>query len=200
MQATSGTSFPEACWPDEHSHRTLDRYAEQICVLAGSCWQGRPTLCHHLEVAVRKRRSQEIRLQFRTESLMQWLKRLSSGQRSLTSLLVKRITGIGRLVRIFATLQKIWSLARHTAKYVSSQNNPMCDTKSEHGLDRAGAASPFAHAGETTALGEPKPGPLGRVQSRIVAVQSAGSGSSLLGLVAAGAGMGLVFSIIGRVL
>lgn len=53
-------------------------------------------------------------------------------------------------------------------------------------------------AGETTALGEPKPGALGRMQNRVVPVQSAGS--SLVGLVAAGAGIGVVFSLLGRVL
>ncbi len=54
-------------------------------------------------------------------------------------------------------------------------------------------------ADETTAIGEPKPGPVGRVQSRVVPVQAAGTGSSLLGMVAAGAGIGLVFSVIGRI-
>lgn len=63
-----------------------------------------------------------------------------------------------------------------------------------------GIGSPCIHAGETTALGEPKPGPLGRVQNRVVPAQSAGAGSSLLGMVAAGAGIGLVFSVIGRIL
>ncbi|DBA97391.1 hypothetical protein WJX77_009710 [Trebouxia sp. C0004] len=52
---------------------------------------------------------------------------------------------------------------------------------------------------ETTAVGEPKPGPLGRVQNRVMPVQAAGAGSSLLGMVAAGAGIGLVFSVIGRI-
>ncbi|KAL0035139.1 hypothetical protein WJX79_002976 [Trebouxia sp. C0005] len=52
---------------------------------------------------------------------------------------------------------------------------------------------------ETSAVGEPKPGPLGRVQNRVMPVQAAGAGSSLLGMVAAGAGMGLVFSVIGRI-
>ena len=56
------------------------------------------------------------------------------------------------------------------------------------------------HAGETTAIGEPKPGPLGRVHTRVVPTRSAGAGSSLLGMVAAGAGIGLVFSVIGRML
>lgn len=55
-------------------------------------------------------------------------------------------------------------------------------------------------AGETTALGEPKPGPLGRVQNRVVPMQSGSAGSSLLGMVAAGAGIGLVFGVIGRLL
>lgn len=54
-------------------------------------------------------------------------------------------------------------------------------------------------ADETTAVGEPKPGPLGRVQNRVMPVRGAGAGSSLLGMVAAGAGMGLVFSVIGRI-
>ena len=53
-------------------------------------------------------------------------------------------------------------------------------------------------AGETTAVGEAKPGPLGRIQNRVVPVQSAGS--SLMGLVAAGAGVGLVFAVLGGVL
>ena len=61
-------------------------------------------------------------------------------------------------------------------------------------------AAPASCAGETTAIGEPRPGPLGRVQNRVVPVQNAGAGSSLLGLVAAGAGVGLVFSVLGRVL
>lgn len=52
---------------------------------------------------------------------------------------------------------------------------------------------------ETTAVGEPKPGPLGRVQNRVMPVQASGAGSSLLGMVAAGAGIGLVFSVIGRI-
>lgn len=56
-----------------------------------------------------------------------------------------------------------------------------------------------ACAGETTALGEPKPGPLGRVQTRVVPVPGS-AGSSLMGLVAAGAGIGLVFSLLGRIL
>ena len=63
-----------------------------------------------------------------------------------------------------------------------------------------GTGSPVTHAGETTALGEPKPGPLGRIQNKVMPVQSAGAGSSLLGMVAAGAGIGLVFSVIGRIL
>lgn len=63
-----------------------------------------------------------------------------------------------------------------------------------------GTGYPVPHAGETTAVGEPKPGPLGRIQNRVMPVQSAGAGSSLLGMVAAGAGIGLVFSVIGRVL
>lgn len=54
-------------------------------------------------------------------------------------------------------------------------------------------------AGETTALGEPRPGPTGRVQNRVVPVQAAGAGSTLVGMVAAGAGIGLVFSLIGRI-
>ncbi|KAL0054684.1 hypothetical protein WJX82_001018 [Trebouxia sp. C0006] len=52
---------------------------------------------------------------------------------------------------------------------------------------------------ETTAIGEPKPGLLGRVQNRVMPVRGAGAGSSLLGMVAAGAGIGLVFSVIGRI-
>lgn len=48
--------------------------------------------------------------------------------------------------------------------------------------------------GETTALGEPMPGPDGRRQPATV-VQG---GTSLLGLLAAGAGIGLVFAVLGR--
>ena len=50
---------------------------------------------------------------------------------------------------------------------------------------------------ETTALGEPKPGPEGRQPVQQVAM---GRGTSLLGLVGVGAGIGLTFAIIGRVL
>lgn len=63
-----------------------------------------------------------------------------------------------------------------------------------------GTGYPVPHAGETTALGEPKPGPLGRIQNKVMPMQTAGAGSSLLGMVAAGAGIGLVFSAIGRIL
>jgi len=53
-------------------------------------------------------------------------------------------------------------------------------------------------ADETTALGEPKPGPEGRqLVQRQVAV---GRGTSLLGLVGVGAGIGLTFALIGRLL
>lgn len=54
-----------------------------------------------------------------------------------------------------------------------------------------------AAADETTALGEPKPGPQGRVQYRPQAINQ---GTSLLGLVGVGAGVGLVFAILGRIL
>eukprot|EP00884_Botryococcus_braunii_P006031 jgi/Botrbrau1/15429/Bobra.43_2s0055.1 len=50
--------------------------------------------------------------------------------------------------------------------------------------------------GETTALGEPMPGPGGRRQP-VPVVQG---GTSLLGLFAAGAGIGLVFALLGRLL
>ncbi|GAB4817895.1 hypothetical protein N2152v2_004941 [Parachlorella kessleri] len=50
--------------------------------------------------------------------------------------------------------------------------------------------------GETTALGEPRPGPGGRVQQPRIVQQR----TSLAGLVAAGAGIGLVFALLGRVL
>lgn len=63
-------------------------------------------------------------------------------------------------------------------------------------LEQVWLATP---AGETTALGEPKPSSVGRVQSRVAPVQGAGMGSSLVGLVATGAGVGLVFSLIGRI-
>jgi hypothetical protein len=46
-------------------------------------------------------------------------------------------------------------------------------------------------ADETTAVGEPRPGPLGR--------QQLGTGGSLLGLVGMGAGVGLVFALISRI-
>ena len=51
-------------------------------------------------------------------------------------------------------------------------------------------------AGETTALGEPKPGPLGRVV--VQQTRPVGLVQSMSGLVAAGAGVGLVFALIGR--
>ena len=50
---------------------------------------------------------------------------------------------------------------------------------------------------ETTALGEPKPGPEGRRPVQQVVV---GRGTSLLGLVGVGAGVGLAFALIGRLL
>ena len=50
---------------------------------------------------------------------------------------------------------------------------------------------------ETTALGELKPGPEGRGPVQQVAV---GRGTSLLGLVGVGAGVGLTFALIGRLL
>lgn len=53
-------------------------------------------------------------------------------------------------------------------------------------------------ADETTALGEPKPGPEGR---RLMQQQAVvGRSTSLLGLVGVGAGIGLTFAIIGRLL
>ena len=55
-----------------------------------------------------------------------------------------------------------------------------------------------ACADETTALGEPKPGPQGRVQPR-EAPMAISTGTSLLGLVGMGAGVGLVFAILGRI-
>ena len=51
-------------------------------------------------------------------------------------------------------------------------------------------------ADETTAVGERKPGPEGR---QPVVVRQPGAGTGLLGLVAAGAGMGLIFAVIGRI-
>ncbi|BDA44540.1 hypothetical protein COCOBI_06-0160 [Coccomyxa sp. Obi] len=50
---------------------------------------------------------------------------------------------------------------------------------------------------ETTALGEPKPGPQGRMQ---YPPQTINRGTSLLGLVGVGAGVGLVFAILGRLM
>ena len=50
---------------------------------------------------------------------------------------------------------------------------------------------------ETTAVGEPKPGPEGRRPVIHQPVPSRGSG--LLGLVAGGAGMGLIFSLMSRI-
>lgn len=57
-------------------------------------------------------------------------------------------------------------------------------------------------ADETTALGEPKPRPEGRVAHRREPMQglSQGQPPSLVGLVAAGAGIGIVFAIIGRIM
>lgn len=54
-------------------------------------------------------------------------------------------------------------------------------------------------ADETTAIGEPRPGPNGRIQQ---AGPSFGRGSttSYAGLVAMGAGVGLVFGILGKLL
>lgn len=57
--------------------------------------------------------------------------------------------------------------------------------------------------GETTALGEPKPGPEGRVPMHMGLQPHsgvAGVGGQLVGLVAAGAGIGLVFAILRHVL
>ena len=53
-------------------------------------------------------------------------------------------------------------------------------------------------AGETTALGEPRPGPEGRLQ-RPQAPVAINQGTSLLGLVGMGAGVGLVFALLGRI-
>jgi hypothetical protein len=50
--------------------------------------------------------------------------------------------------------------------------------------------------GETTALGEPMPGPDGR-RRPVPVVQG---GTSLLGLFAAGTGIGLVFALLGRLM
>ena len=49
---------------------------------------------------------------------------------------------------------------------------------------------------ETTALGEPRPGPEGR---RVQPAFGAGAQTSWTGLVAMGAGVGLVFAVLGRV-
>ena len=53
-------------------------------------------------------------------------------------------------------------------------------------------------ADETTALGEPRPGPEGRVAQQN-ALPRMNQGTSLLGLVGMGAGVGLVFAILGRI-
>jgi hypothetical protein len=56
---------------------------------------------------------------------------------------------------------------------------------------------PSANADETTAIGEPKPGLQGRVQYQ---PRTINQGTSLLGLVGVGAGIGLVFAVLGRLL
>jgi len=49
-------------------------------------------------------------------------------------------------------------------------------------------------------VGEPRPGPLGRVQQPPEAPQRAGAGATLGGLVALGAGVGLVFGVLGKLM
>lgn len=51
------------------------------------------------------------------------------------------------------------------------------------------------HTDETTALGEPRPGSEGR---QIAVRQAPSTGAALLSLVAAGAGIGFVFALFGR--
>lgn len=58
--------------------------------------------------------------------------------------------------------------------------------------------------GETTAIGEPKPGPEGRlavyrVRTRQPLPAGGGSGGGLASLLAMGAGVGLVFALLSRV-
>jgi hypothetical protein len=71
-----------------------------------------------------------------------------------------------------------------------------CNHTSPGTQGRAGLLCEFAD--ETTAVGEPKPGPEGRVQQWQAHV-AVNSGTSLLGLVGMGAGVGLVFAILGRI-
>lgn len=52
----------------------------------------------------------------------------------------------------------------------------------------------YSNADETTAVGEPMPGPEGRRTAQSPVAQ----GTSLLGLVGVGAGVGLVFAVFGR--
>ena len=56
---------------------------------------------------------------------------------------------------------------------------------------------PSFHVDETTALGEPRPGPEGR---RVQPAFGAETQTSWTGLVAMGAGVGLVFAVLGRLL
>lgn len=51
--------------------------------------------------------------------------------------------------------------------------------------------------GETTAVGEPKPGPLGRVA--FAGVQRVGFVKAMVSMAAMGLGMGLMFGIVGKI-
>ncbi|CAL5228077.1 g11145 [Coccomyxa viridis] len=92
----------------------------------------------------------------------------------------------------------------------TSRNSALTDASNQNSV--AGSADPWKEVvhketgqvyywnkqtNETTALGEPKPGPEGRGPVQQVAV---GRGTSLLGLVGVGAGVGLTFALIGRLL
>jgi len=55
------------------------------------------------------------------------------------------------------------------------------------------------HADVTTAIGEPKPGPAGRVQQPSMGF-GVSSTTSFTGLIAMGAGVGLVFGLMGKLL
>ena len=58
----------------------------------------------------------------------------------------------------------------------------------------------FCYSGETTALGEPRPGALGRQASQSPLQARPGSlGQSVVSLLAMGAGVGIVFGILGRI-
>ena len=77
--------------------------------------------------------------------------------------------------------------SKNTARCYGSPEAP------RHGLNVRVSAD------ETTAIGEPRPGPAGRV--RLVGPSfGMGSTTSYVGLVAMGAGVGLVFGILGKLI